>query len=147
MTAILVTGSRNAEGISHQHTISLALHGVGPGDHTLWHGAATGADRIAAHIAHGLGWAVESIPADWNGPCVETCTPGHRRPRRGGGTYCPAAGTYRNTALVAAVFDHLPDVRAYAFPLPGSKGTWDAVRQIKAAGIPLEVVHLGAVAR
>ena len=45
-------------------------------------------------------------PADWPGPCRETCKPGHRQVRAGSVvTYCPAAGVYRNADMIS------PDVR------------------------------------
>lgn len=144
MTHILVTGSRHAAAPAHHQAIADALHTVGAGHHTLWHGDAPGADRAAAHIAARLGWHIQPIPADWYGPCTDMCPPRHRRTRHGGGskTYCPAAGNYRNAKLVAAVLPHLPDVRGFAFPLPGSRGTWDCVQRARAAGLPIDIVRL-----
>lgn len=47
------------------------------------------------------GWA-EEYEADWSGPCRPGCKPGHRQSRRGGnGTYCPAAGDYRNHKMAS----------------------------------------------
>lgn len=141
MTHVLVTGSRHATD-AHHDVIFGALKTINntyPGPHTLIHGGAKGVDRIADRIAAGGGWRIRAIPADWDARCVETCTPGHRKPRQGGGTYCPAVGNYRNTKLVAAVAPHLPDAVGLAFPLPASKGTWDCVRQMKAAGIPVTI--------
>jgi hypothetical protein len=147
MTHILITGSRTATTHEHSPTIRAALHNITRthfGPHTLWHGDAPGADLIARDIAGELDWNIEPIPADWDGPCRNTCARGHRKLRRNRTTYCPAAGNYRNQALVDAVTPHLPDVQAYAFPLPGSRGTWDCVRRVKAAGIPIEIVDLAA---
>jgi hypothetical protein len=43
----------------------------------------------------------EPHPADWEAPCRPECRLGHRRPQRdGGGSYCPAAGDYRNQEMV-----------------------------------------------
>lgn len=74
---------------------------------TVVHGGAAGGDRIAGAWARGRaadGWPVreEVHPADWEGPCTPRCTVGHRQGRSGSlDTYCPAAGMYRNAAMVA----------------------------------------------
>lgn len=115
-------------------------HVVGddPGPHTLVHGDADGADRLFAAIAHEWGWVVEGHAADWTGPCRDTCKPGHRRPRRGGGTYCPAAGNYRNDEkLVGGGADKA--VAAYKRGAKNS-GTSDCVRRARAAGIDVHRV-------
>lgn len=97
--------------------------------------ATEGADRICASVAADLGWKATPFPADWFGPCVETCAPGHRKIGRGK-SYCPDAGPRRNGDMVKA-----KPVVCIAFPLPGSSGTWDAVNKAKAAGIPVEIVR------
>lgn len=78
---------------------------------------------------------IERYPADWGAPCREECKRGHRRSRRSGGTYCPAAGNYRNQEMV----DTGPDA-CVAFFQPGAAnaGTSDCVRRYVAAGIPVE---------
>jgi hypothetical protein len=83
---------------------------------TLVHGAAKGADTIAASLADHMGWDVEAFPAEWD-----------RFGRR--------AGPVRNQLMV----DHGADI-CLVFPLPDSRGTWDCVRRAKAAGIPLVIV-------
>lgn len=65
----------------------------------------TMADRIAQEWAiemegDGLPVRQEPWPADWEGPCRESCDPGHRVMRRGV-SLCPAAGPYRNEAMCA----------------------------------------------
>lgn len=67
---------------------------------TLVHGAAEGADRIAARIWTAWGLPTEAHPADWTGPCTPDCPTGHRRQRRNGTGYCPQAGLRRNRAMV-----------------------------------------------
>jgi hypothetical protein len=115
-------------------------HVVGddPGPHTLRHGAAPGADRLFAAIAHNWGWTVLSRPADWYGPCREgECKPDHRRKDRRGNLYCPAAGNYRNQGMVDEGADYA--VAAYK---RGAKnaGTSDCVKRIRAAGIDVHRV-------
>ena len=116
MPRLLITGSRDW---SDRRAIRWALLLRGPG--TVVHGAARGADRIAGQIGAELGWPVEAHPADW---------------RRGRG-----AGHLRNQAMVDLGAD-----LCLAFPLPGSRGTWDCVRRANAADIPV-VVWEGAVGR
>jgi hypothetical protein len=102
------------------------------------HGNARGADRIAADAARQLGLLEpEAHDAEWDGPCRPTCQRGHRRPGRGGGTICPAAGNYRNQAMVDLGADLV-----LAFPLGQSMftGTRDCMRRAVAAGIPVREV-------
>jgi hypothetical protein len=143
---VLFTGSRhlNINRPDHRMPIYLTLRHIEtahPGPHTLVHGDADGADQIAAQAAGFLGWATEPHPADWTGPCRDTCRPGHRETRRDGVEYCPTAGNYRNARMVALGADV-----CVAAPLPGSRGTWDCVRRAKAAGIPVTVVNLSGAA-
>lgn len=110
---VLVTGSRD---YTDTESMALALAAIQHEERSmvLVHGDARGADRAAAHAARSLGWATEAHPADWS---------------RGRG-----AGPARN--------QHMVDLGAdlcLAFPLPGSRGTWDCVRRAKAAGIPVHV--------
>ncbi len=55
--------------------------------------------------------------------------------------YGRAAGPIRNGEMVAT----RPEV-CLAFPAPGSRGTWDCVRQAADAGIPVEVWPLSMTA-
>lgn len=134
---ILLTGSRdwdNRPRLAHEMAATASdLAFLRPA--VLVHGACpTGADAIAAHEAKALGWTVESHPADWEAPCRAECKPGHRRRRRDGTVYCPAAGNYRNQEMV----DTHPDV-CLAFFAPGAAntGTSDCVRRAEKAGIPV----------
>ena len=132
---ILVTGGRDytdvvAVEVALQRVV---LERLGPvadaGQVTVVHGDAGGLDRLAGAVAHRLGFAVEAHPADWVAPCRPTCPP-HRRRRRDGVAYCPAAGVYRNALMVELGAD-------VALVFPGGRGTQDCVRRIRAAGIDL----------
>lgn len=80
------------------------------------HGAASGADTLGARAAMALGYEVHAFRADW-------------------GTYGKAAGPLRNQRMLD---EGKPDF-VIAFPLCGSKGTWDAVDRAKRAGIVVKV--------
>ena len=130
-TRILITGSRNwrnAYVVSNALAQTIAEH---PGPVVVIHGAARGADRLADALAPTFGphVTVERWAADWYGPCRPECRPGHRR-RNEGRTICPAAGHYRNAAMVAAGADV-----CLAFPLGESRGTRDCMRRAEGAGI------------
>lgn len=78
----------------------------------LLHGdCKTGGDQIADAEARALGWDVEKHPADWD-------------------KHGKAAGPIRNGEMVAL----RPDI-LFAYPTAQSRGTWDAVRKARAAGI------------
>ena len=80
-------------------------------DVLLIHGNCRGADVLAAYIAARLGWWTATCPADWS--------------------IGKAAGVIRNQKMLD-VFE--PDFMV-AFPLQGSRGTWDAVRRAESMGI------------
>ena len=132
---ILVTGGRDYDDADRVETAlrSVLETVLGPEPATnqvvLVHGDAPGLDRLAGAVAARLGLAVEAHPADWAGPCRPTCPP-HRRRRFDGSDYCPAAGVYRNAAMVELGAD-------VAVAFTGGRGTSDCVRRIKAAGITL----------
>jgi hypothetical protein len=92
-----------------------------------------GADRIAEDVAESWGWQVERHAADWSGPCRDTCKPGHRKTRRDGISYCPAAGNYRNAEMVELGAD-----ACIAFRRGGAKstGTTHCGQLAEKAGIP-----------
>jgi YspA, cpYpsA-related SLOG family len=95
-------------------------------------GDAGGGDQIAK--LYGLiteGCEQESYPADWEGPCRDTCKPGHRRNGKNGRPYCPAAGNYRNEGMVALGAD-----RCAAWIKAGSAGASNCARLAERAGIP-----------
>lgn len=77
----------------------------------------------------------ETHPADWNTCSTPACTPQHRKQRRGGGgTYCPDAGTWRNSEMVARDAHE-----CVAFPGQGP-GTRDCMRKAAAASIPVHTI-------
>lgn len=122
---ILITGSREwSDGETIRKEILDALPGIPTysGSHTIVHGGARGADRIAAQLAVGLAMKVEEYPAHWD-------LHGRR------------AGAIRNQQMVYRGADI-----CLAFPLPGSVGTWDCVKRANAAGIRVEIAgHKGGV--
>lgn len=135
MARVLTTGWRYANPIHHGHIARQALLDAvdgRPGPHRLVRGDADGWDRLAGDVASQLGWQIETHHANWETPCRNTCKPGHRRRRRDGTDYCPAAGNYRNQAMVGAGADV-----CVAAPGATGSGTRDCMRRAKAAGIPV----------
>jgi hypothetical protein len=113
----MVTGSRHWK--DRQAIVGAFCEHVGGGQHTLIHGKCEGLDILAEAEAKALGWAIEPhevSKAEW---------------RRLGGK----AGPLRNQRMV----DSEPDI-LLAFPLPGSRGTWDAVKRAHKAGIWVVIV-------
>lgn len=93
---------------------------------------APGGDVLAERAAAELGFTVERWPADWSAPCRPTCRPRHRRANpRSTGTYCPAAGNYRNLYMVA-----LGAHECLALVQRASKGATQCGQAAEAAGIP-----------
>lgn len=116
MKRILVTGSRDWDDVQTIKEV-LAWTIAGQWDDTvIVHGdCPTGADAIAESLA--LKWAipVERHPADW-----------HR--------YGKSAGPRRNQQMADIGAD-----LCLAFPMKGSKGTFDMIRKAKAAGIETRI--------
>ena len=111
---IIFSGSRhwtNPTPIESRLKTLLAVHP----DAVVVHGGARGLDSMVGSIATQLGLAVEIHRADWS-------------------KWGRAAGPKRNQLMVDLGADH-----AFAYPLDGSKGTWDFVRKAKMAGIPVDV--------
>ncbi|MFF0409147.1 SLOG family protein [Kitasatospora sp. NPDC004745] len=142
---ILVTGSRLwVDAAAVEEPLTNALYDVlqaGLPGVVVVHGAAPGADSLAdvwAWRRRDWGVACEAVAADWAGPCVPGCPPGHRRVRRGGGDYCPLAGHRRNQVMV----DRGATV-CLAFPLGRSTGTRDCMRRAAAEGIRVLDLGLG----
>lgn len=91
----------------------------GQGNVTIIHGAAKGADSMAASAAHRHGVDCEDYPADWD-------------------THGKAAGPIRNQRMLD---DGKPDVVfAFTDDLATSKGTADMVRRARKAGLPVYVI-------
>lgn len=150
---LLVTGSRGLRSYRFVATaIDLAwkdAQATGFTHLVLIHGAAPGADSLAERwYQQHKGGTVDrkEFRARWKGPCIPgVCTPGHRRKRPDGSTYCPAEGNYRNQRMVDFAAPHVADGAAlalvfYAGPVPSS-GTADCQRRAKTAGIPDRVHH------
>lgn len=128
---VLVTGSRDwtdAEAIARPLQF-LARHC----DHVeVLHGAARGADILAAEIATGLGMTVRAFHADWS---VKPDTPPERiRRRRGAGAYDVGAGFERNRRML----DEQPDL-VLAFQRDRSSGTRDTVDEARRRGVRVVV--------
>lgn len=82
---------------------------------TIVHGAAPGADSLAANLCSELGFNEEAHPADWS--------------------MGKKAGPLRNQSMV----DLGADV-CLAFPAENSRGTWDCIRRAMAAGIETKII-------
>ena len=112
---VLITGSRvwvdEATMLARFREIDGTMEEV-----TIVHGNAAGADRMAGELAAVLMFKVEVFPAEW-------------------AKYGRRAGPDRNQRMVNAGAD-----LCLAFPMPGSKGTWDCVRRASDAGIPVEIM-------
>lgn len=94
------------------------LYFLGPND-TLIHGAARGADQLAAFAAIETGCSILEFPAEWD-------------------TYGRRAGPIRNRKMLA---EGKPDiVIAFHNDLSKSKGTKDMVSIAEKAGIPVYVI-------
>lgn len=119
-------------------------------DAVLVHGDCPEGDRDAAVVWRRLGGRTEAHPADWTGPCVESCPPGHRRLRRGPGarggartqgTSCPAAGMLRNLAMLDTLDPQRDEVRALL--APGSRGAAGTVAEAHRRGLRVRKFDLG----
>jgi hypothetical protein len=138
LALVLVTGSRRWSSIPVIHDALLdTWHDATQDGHsgiTVMEGGAGGADTIAGMWASARkqdGVGHERIPADWDGPCADTCPPGHRKDAHGH-SYCPLAGHRRNQQMV----DAGPAI-VLAFRVGKSTGTADCIRRAEKAGIPI----------
>lgn len=111
---LLITGGRDFDDRERLTTFLNDLHRKTPIE-VLIHGAARGADRLAASWAFKRRVRCQAYPADWD---------------RGRG-----AGIIRNAEMLT---EGRPDL-VVAFP--GGRGTADMVRRARAAGVP--VIELG----
>jgi len=133
---ILVTGSRDWEdrGAIEKELFLLRWGDRYREDFVVVQGASGNADKAADDWAHRTtGVTPEPHSANWNAQCRPECKPGHRRRVRGAvsATYCPAAGVYRNSEMVALGADV-----CLAFIKNNSRGATDCADKAEAAGIP-----------
>lgn len=138
---VIVTGSRATDD-THRARVHRDLDTLldrvttAGGRLVIRHGACpTGVDEYASewvrqHQEQGV--VEERYPADWNGPCHNTCKPRHRKPGKAGNSYCPQAGPRRNKAMVDDGADEV-----WAFPLGASPGTYSCVDLARKARLPV----------
>lgn len=127
---VLVTGSRDWKDRDAIAGDLAQWRGAGV---VLVHGAAPGADRIAAQIWRSWGLPDEPHPAGWT-VCGRGCRPGHRLSRRDGSQYCPTAGRRRNAEMVAAGAQV-----CLAFIRRHSRGATHCATTAETAGIPTTI--------
>jgi len=111
---ILVTGGRDYDDWEaiYQELARYDHHDPKP---TLVHGdCKTGADFLAAQIAHDLGWTLDPHPAKWH-------------------IYGDPAGPHRNEEMAHAECD-------VCIVFPGGKGTADMERRARRVGMALILV-------
>lgn len=140
---VLVFGSRSITDPQPIRAILTDLHHNRRGGEgfTLVHGAAQGADTIAADICRTLEWSqIRAYPADWETHAEDWC-PGERcterRGRRGGKT-CMVAGPRRNQEMINAEMAPEPIDLAVGFidkPLRKSRGSYDMFKRARTAEI------------
>lgn len=134
MRRILITGSREW---TDEASIFKAIdehHPRGGAKFVVVHGdCPSGADALARKLCRYHYWQAEPHPAKWDESCGPDC---HHMRFRNGRPNFSCAGPVRNQLMV----DLGADI-CLAFPLPGSRGTWDCMGRAEAAGI--EVVNLG----
>lgn len=109
---VLVCGGRNYR---QQSSVDMVLDAL-PRPSVIIHGAARGADTLAAKWAANRGIPTEAYPADWD-------------------AYGNNAGGMRNTQMLQQGRPHV----VVAFP--GGTGTANMIRQSRHAGIPV-IEHL-----
>jgi hypothetical protein len=127
---LLITGDR--EWNDYQSVIDALLDvlkefEIDPSKITIIHGAARGADCMAAEVAERIGMVVKPYPAHWRHTeqCPKSCKEMVGRP----------AGVIRNQKML----NENPDIDLALFfhhDLTNSKGTRDMVNRLKKAGIP-----------
>ena len=125
-TRILMTGSRDwtdreliEQGL--RAAAALAMVPAGSTDVVLVHGAARGADALAADVAGQLGWATEAHPADWN-------------------THGRSAGHRRNHEMITAGAQIVVGFPIGRMDEGASRGTWGCLAAATTADLPTMVV-------
>ncbi len=131
MTRILATIARGYRDTATMREIAAAIHARYP-NAVLVHGDCPDGDQDFAAIWRELGGVDEPNPADWHGPCRPQCRRGHRRVGRDGREFCPAAGPYRNTEMLASG----PLLETHALLAPGSRGAKETALESRRLGIP-----------
>lgn len=112
---VLVTGSRNlTDGTLVWDALDAEL--AERGEIIVVHGGARGADQAADAWAFSTNNASETHPANWGLGKI--------------------AGHIRNQEMVNLGADV-----CLAFPMFGSRGTWDCVRRAEHAGIPVRIIE------
>lgn len=127
---VLVTGSRNLSSQEDRGFVLASLREIQKTlpdhDFTLIHGAAKGADMVAATFARQLGWRVIGVPANW-------------------GKYGKQAGPVRNRLMLD---DYKPDM-VVAFPMGESRGTRGCMAEARKRGIhvwePRSITAMNAI--
>lgn len=123
MKVVVVTGSREWPVSREQEVHDVIAH------QAITHGA-----RFIVGDAHGVDEIVYRY-------CVDHRCFVERFVAREYGVW-PWCGNKRNHAMVMRAMElrrHGYTAVAHAFPLPGSRGTWDCVRKLEAANIPVTV--------
>lgn len=136
---ILAFGSRSFHDAGLVELVIEGLQRRRPGTEgfTLVHGAAKGADSLAADAARRLDWAqIRAYPADWKTHEGCNCAPGTPR--------CKFAGVRRNIDMLAAEHtDAEPLDLAVGFinrPLTSSRGTHDMFKRLRTAEVAIWMV-------
>lgn len=112
---VLVCGDRNW---TDEEAIRRELSRFPAGTKVI-HGAARGADELAALIAKKLGFETKAFPANWR-------------------KYGKAAGPIRNQRMLE---EHPDIVLAFHRDLSKSKGTADTVKRARAAGVKVRIIQ------
>ena len=127
---VLVTGSREFTDIGLVHQALLEVTAGNHGPHTLVHGAARGADTLAAVAADKLGWTIEPHPAQWKVHDMDCPAWHHDRDL----PTCRRAGHRRNEEMVDLGADV---VCAFYKRGAANKGTAGCVKVAGEAGIAI----------
>lgn len=135
MFNLVTTGPRDCRSSPTFTEVFFHLHLVFARELQVIEGGATGSDQWVREACESLAIQHEREDADWVGPCDlgGMCRPGHRRPRRGGGTYCPEAGVRRNQHMLDR-YDPPMVVALLDRPLASTKGTKDMMTRATAEG-------------
>jgi hypothetical protein len=132
MVRIGFTGGRNYNNRQRvEHVFAKLVDHYGT-DFVVVHGNAAGLDRLVNEISLDFGvQSKEAFPAQWSDLCDPTfCSPNHRRRRRDGSTYCPAAGPRRNQEMVDSGL-------GLVVAFDGGTGTADMMRRSHRVGITI----------